>query len=323
MANIKALYGKYLVTMQYPQTFQELAWRVSYMRRNRASWRLLTDSFKPSTTNYQNDQNIKDATYAAIDRLEFFYESAATIDPFDPITDGGKFLLRLKRAAKPALSSAGLSTDITTEANTLLRQYTRIQARVPVSAPGTVNDRNSAAAENIPQDIEKIQEGITAILNSYGSPYVETRGATCTKWVFNSRNTAFKAISLITQEYPWIMQIIKEFNFFVASVKQAIVNKTSATPPGLAPDGVQLYGHLESSDDNDAKIDSPRHLLTPLWTATANIDGATDISSLGINGTFKLKFIDKDGNASDDQDLLLIYCNDTYEQNAYFTNKPV
>ena len=211
MANIKALYGKYLVTLAYPKTFQELVWRVSYMRRNRSSWRLLTDSFKPSTTNYDQDQTIKDATAAAIDKLEFFYESAATIDPYNPGKEGEKFLLRLKKAVQPAMSSAGINTSLT---NDTLKQYTRIQAQTPISEPTAANDKASAAAENIPQDIEKIQEGVTAIMNSYGNPYTEARGETCTRWVFNSRNTAFKAISLLTQEYPWLMQLIKNFSFF-------------------------------------------------------------------------------------------------------------
>lgn len=317
MANIKALYGKYLVTLEYPKTFQELVWRVSYMRRNRESWRLLTNSFKPSTTNYTTDVAIKNATLAAIDAIEYFYESAATIDPYNPkLSAAEKFLFRLKRAAKPSMSSAGIDTDLS---NATLKQYTRIQAANPVSVPNATNDKNSSAAENIPQDIEKIREGITAILNSYGSPYVTERGADCTQWVFNSRNTAFKAVSLITQEYPWIMQIIKSFPFFTADVVNSIKNKSNANPAGLAPTG-QLYGHLESALNEN--VDSPRHLLTPLWSETANIESTnlTALNTSGSTGKFQIQFTNTSGTPSNAQNLLAIYCNDTYEQNAFFTN---
>ena len=290
------------------------------MRRNRSSWRLLTDSFKPSTTNYDQDQTIKDATAAAIDKLEFFYESAATIDPYNPGKEGEKFLLRLKKAVQPAMSSAGINTSLT---NDTLKQYTRIQAQTPISEPTAANDKASAAAENIPQDIEKIQEGVTAIMNSYGNPYTEARGETCTRWVFNSRNTAFKAISLLTQEYPWLMQLIKNFSFFTADVISSIKNQSNGNPPGLAPSG-QLYGHLESADNDN--VDSPRHLLTPLWSETANIENVSlaNLNTTGASGTFKMQFMNTSGSAAGNpQDLLAIYCNDTYEQNAYFTNKPV
>lgn len=306
MANIKALYGKYLVTLEYPATLQELIWRVAYMRRNRESWRLLTDSFKPSTTNYQTDISIKNATFAQIDKLEAFYESAATIDPYDPARSGEKFLLRLKKAVNPVPSSTGINTNL---ANATQAQYARIQAANPVSVPVTGADA-SAAAENIPQDIERIREGVVAVFNSYGSPYTETRGETCTRWVFNSRNLAFKAIALMTQEYPWLMQIVKNFDFFTTNVVSMIT--------GMAPTG-QLYGHLESADDSN--VDSPRHLLTPLWSGTANISTAA-LGSLTKTGVFQLQYTDLTGQPGAIQNLLKIYCNDAYEQNAYFTNKP-
>ena len=333
MANIKALYGKYLVTLEYPATLQELIWRVAYMRRNRESWRLLTDSFKPSTTNYQTDISIKNATFAQIDKLEAFYESAATIDPYNPALSGEKFLLRLKKAVNPVPSSTGINTNLS---NATQAQYARIQAANPVSVPVTGADA-SAAAENIPQDIERIREGVVAVFNSYGSPYTETRGETCTRWVFNSRNLAFKAIALMTQEYPWLMQVVNNFDIFTNDVVSTIgkLNRVNGSVP-------QLYGHIESPSNETV---SPRHLLTPLWSASANIpaniptrtsDGTISpildasgvvkqLGGLAKKGAFTIRHVTKNADGTDKlgtaQDLIKIYCEDTYEQNAWFTNK--
>ena len=117
------------------------------------------------------------------------------------------------------------------------------------------------------------------------------------------------------------MQVIKSFLFFTADVVSYITNSYNINNPelsGLKPN-VQLYGHIESADN--ANVDSPRHLLTPLWSGTANIRN-TALGSLSSTGIFKLNYTDLSGNLASEQNLLNIYCNDTYEQNTYFTNKP-
>ena len=351
MPNIKSLYGKYVLTLSFPETFQELAWRVAYLRRNRDSWRQLVYAFKPSTTNLQQDLEIKDNTLAVIDKLEQFYESAATFDTRHP--DGTSWLVTLKQAkAWPRKTRANsvpipfdpikvdgtpIEADATLGLNTALETTLNDTVLDSTDASSTVknalrmqalNPFASHAAENISQDILKMQQGMRAIFNSYGIPWTETRGEFCYRWVFDTRNAAFKSVSLLVQEYPWLMQAVKTFDFFTADVVTAITE-------GLAPTS-QLYGHLESPipnpddpDDNADKVDSPRHLLTPLWSESANTAVKT-LSTLEKNGTFTLQYAPEDIEIAENsdlntalgepQDLLRIYCSDTYETNAYGTN---
>lgn len=353
MPNIKSLYGKYVLTLSFPETFQELAWRVGYLRRNRDSWRQLVNAFKPSTTNLQQDLEIKDNTIAVIDRLERFYESAATIDTRHP--DGSSWLVTLKQAkawprkvnasgvpipfdpinvdGEPIAADAGLGLDTGLETSlndTVLDGTDPTSTSLHALRMQAANPLSSHAAENITQDILKMQQGVRAIFNSYGVPWTETRGEFCSRWVFDTRNAAFKATALLVQEYPWLMQIVKAFDFFTADVVTAISEGLSAT--------TQLYGHLESpvpnpNDPDDAadKVDSPRHLLTPLWSADANTVAKT-LDTLGKNGSFILQYapVNVEIPANSDlrtalgaeQDLLSIYCSDTYETNAYGTNYP-
>ena len=337
--------GKYLVTFDLPETLKELIWRVAYLRRNRSSWRLLVDSFKPSTTDRARDIAIKNNTDAVIDQIELFYEAAATLDLINIAkADGsGTWQIRLARAyprsSSPTETSTGQQTNY---ADAATGKLTRMQAKVPYfGAAQTATDlytsNANSAAENIVQDVEKIQEGYRAIFNSYGVPYTENRGETCTRWAFNSRNTAFKAIALLTQEYPWLMQVVNNFDIFTNDVVSTIgkLNRVNGSVP-------QLYGHIESPSNETV---SPRHLLTPLWSASANIpaniptrtsDGTISpildasgvvkqLGGLAKKGEFTIRHVTKNADGTDKlgtaQHLIKIYCEDTYEQNAWFTNK--
>lgn len=318
MASNTALTGKFLVTLTFPETLQELIWRVSYMRRNRESWRLLVDSFKPSTTDMERDLLIKDNTLDAILKLEKFYEAAATFDPrsCNPSNPNSEAYVGNFARAMEGSGTDGRNTDLSVEAN---QRQTRVQSVNPISQTGN-------AAENIVQDVTRLHSAVAAVFNSYGIPYTETRGEVCHRWIFESRNTAFKAIALLVQECPWLMQIVKSFDFFTADVVSVISNQLKAT--------TQLYGHLESADET---VDSPRHLLTPLWSDDANITAITEVDgepactnigkkldALGVQGKFTIshvKWTDAGDVESAEQDLLAIYCEDTYGQNAQFTNE--
>ena len=324
------LKGKYQVTMNPPETLKELLWRITYFRRNEPSWRELTLSFKPSTTNFSADETIKNNTIDTLNALKAFYESASMLDPKLLNSNTSHYYLR-KPAYWPAKNvvtksplkspmvydsaqqiNTGLTTSVTDGTNissavtTKKADALRMQAADPFA---------SIAAENISQDVESILETAKMILTSYGRPYTTTRGESCTRWIFNTRNTAMKAIALIVQECPWFIQAIKKFAFFNANMISMIT--------GLNPN-TQLYGHLESADN--AAVESPRHLLTPLWSNVPNIEIASTsklLSSMATGGTFNIAYINTNGVVGTPQNLLAIYCNDTYEPNMFATNYPL
>ncbi len=362
----KRLYGKYQVTMDLPESLKELRWRLGYFRRNMPSWRVLTKSFKPATTNQSEDLEIKNNTLAVLDQLETFYESAATLNPTNPNALQA-LLFELKKAPfwpsenevleipnnssqnqgsnEPAVDAtrvkhpvyfrkdendiqvySGFHRDLQVNTglptladdtmmrdgvNVLKKDALRMQAADPFTDP---------AAENNIQDIEKCLEAADMIFNSYGSPYTTTRGEQCSRWLFNSRNTAMKAIALVVQECPWLIQAINNFNFF----NELVIGAINQMKPNT-----QLFGHLESPDQTDAEpyfhthslytIDSPRNLLTPLWSDQSNMFNKP-LNELEIQGIFNIQYINLSGSAGDPQDLLAIYSNDTYEENAFGTN---
>lgn len=333
----KRLCGKYQVIMEFPQSLRELLWRVAYFRRNQRTWDVLIKSFKPSTTHYDLDETIKNNTKKVLEELLAFYESASTLDPILwKSTVGPKFFLQKPSywpAANVALNSnsankhpvydtnlrieSGLQTPLDASAikngvSTTKKNALRMQAGNPFDFTSDETKNGVPAAENLTQDIQMMIESAKMILTSYGSPYTTERGEECSRWLFNSRNTAMKAIALIVQECPWIIQAINSFNFFTAD----IINNIGSLKP--AGDYTQIYGHFESSDDS--KVDSPRHLLTPLWSTKANIN-SSQLSSLETQGTFQIRYFNSEGNPGEPQDLLSIYCNDTYEANSFATNK--
>lgn len=339
----KQLNGKYQVKMELPLSLKELLWRIEYFRRNRTSWHLLVDSFKPSTTNAQEDENIKRNTTKAIKELTAFYESASTLDgtlfnasssplftigktpywPSEnvPVDDGSD----IKHPVyNHLLSSAeGLQTDLEASSikdgvNLSAADALRVQSADPFiiqGANGTVSSTShgSVSAENIVQDLSKMVESAKMVFNSYGVPYTTVRGEDCSRWLFNSRNTAMKAIALVVQECPWLIQAINRFDFFTGDVIDQIT--------GIKPAGTyaHLYGHLESADDT--LEDSPRHHLTPLWSGNANVADST-LADLPKQGVFSITYFNASGAAGMPQNLLGLYCNDTYEPNAFSTNNP-
>lgn len=335
------LNGKYQVIMEFPQTLKELLWRVAYFRRNQSTWTLLTKSFKPSTTNYTTDVQIKNRTMNVLEKLKAFYESASILHPIPFGSNAGpKFYLQpvsnwpavdtpvsanssIKHPIYTVLGnpdidqsiSTGIQTKIDSTQTAAMKNALRMQAGDPfhhVSNPTTANPDGVSAAENLSQDIQMITETAKMILTSYGAPYTTERGEDCTRWLFNSRNTAMKAIALIVQECPWLIQAINKFDFFNSEIVDIISD--------LIPDG-QIYGHFESPDN--AAVDSPRHLLKPLWDTKANIN-SLNLTALAVQGTFQIKYISDSGIASEHpQDLLAIYCNDTYETNSFATNKTI
>lgn len=329
------LKGKYQVTMDLPETLKELRWRLGYFRRNHASWSLLNDSFKPSSTDETLDASIKANTTKVIRELKAFYESASTLDPLLYNKAKGNILFGVKRpgfwpsvnvtlpsdvnkganlqAKHPVydaskMISSGLPTAIdgsaiSSSVSDLKKNALRVQAANPFANP---------AAENNVQDIEKCIEAVKMVFNSYGSPYTTTKGEDCYRWLFNSRNTAMKAIALAIQESPWIIQIINNFAFFTQNVIDAI----ASLKPGAGA-YAQLYGHIETQDDSQA--DSPRNHFTPLWSTDANIV-AKPLNQLSSRGTFDIRYINTSGTAGTPQNLLTIYSNDTYETNNFATN---
>lgn len=332
----KQLQGKYQVTMDLPQTLKELLWRVAYFRRNESSWRLLTKSFKPSTTNMEVDAGIKSNTIKALNELMAFYESASTIDPIllksveDP-----KFVLK-KTPYWPSVdtpvsngssikhpvydhsmsSSQGLPTVLD---DAVIKQGAVIKTGLPLSASDALRVQakdpfTNYAAENIVQDIDKMVESAKMVFNSYGLPYTTVRGEDCSRWLFNSRNMAMKAVALVVQECPWLIQAINKFAFF----NEYIISQIASIKP--SGDYTHLYGHLESADDT--LEDSPRHLLTPLWSINANI-ADVPLSQLQTKGRFEIVYYNTNGTAGTAQNLLNIYSNDTYEPNAFDTNNPI
>ena len=341
----KQLNGKYQVKMELPLAFKELLWRIEYFRRNRSSWHLLVDSFKPSTTNAQEDENIKRNTTKAIRELTAFYESASTLDGTlfkasnSPLFTLGKtpywpsenvptvqgsttkhpvynHLLSSEKGLQTPTNNA--STKIKSGLTLSAQDALRVQSADPFimqNANGSVasGSHGSVSAENIVQDISLMVESAKMVFNSYGVPYTTVRGEDCSRWLFNSRNTAMKAIALVVQECPWLIQAINRFDFFTTAVISQIT--------GIKPAGnyIHLYGHLESADDT--LDDSPRHHLTPLWSNKSNISEYT-LANLPKQGTFNITYYNNSGNAGTPQNLLGLYCNDTYEPNAFSTNNP-
>lgn len=337
----KKLNGKYQVKMELPLSMKELLWRIEYFRRNKSSWYLLIDSFKPSTTNAQEDENIKRNTIKALDELTAFYESVSTLDgilfkssssplftigktpywPSEnvPVASGSnikhpvyKQSLQSEKGLQTPIDNTNIKNGVTLSTKNALR----VQSADPFimqNANGTVasGSHGSVSAENIVQDLVKVIESAKMIFTSYGSPYTTERGEDCTRWLFNSRNTAMKAIALMVQECPWLIQAINRFDFFTT----AVVNQIT----GIKPAGTyaHLYGHLESADDT--LEDSPRHLLTPLWSGNANTKNST-LADLAKQGVFNITYFNASGTAGTPQNLLGLYCNDTYEANAFSTN---
>lgn len=319
--------------MDLPETLKELRWRLGYFRRNNASWSLLNDSFKPSSTNEELDGSIKYNTTKVIREFKAFYESAATLDPL--LYKATNFLFGVKRPGfwpsvntvipadedrgadlqgkhpvydRHTMTNEGLqtplnSTSLSDAIADLKKDALRIQAANPFVNP---------AAENNVQDIEKCIESAKMVLNSYGSPYTTTKGEDCYRWLFNSRNTAMKAIALVVQECPWLIQAINNFSFFT----QEMINAISSLKPG-AGEYAQLYGHIETQDES--KADSPRNHFTPLWSSNANIV-EKPLSELSSQGTFEIVYVNSSGIAGTPQDLLAIYSNDAYEANNFATN---
>ena len=335
----KRLCGKYQVIVELPQSLKELLWRVAYFRRNQRSWKLLTDSFKPSTTYYTLDETIKNNTLKVLEEMMAFYESASTLDPvfWKATTNAGFFLhkppywpaanvamrsgstikhpvynssLRINTGLQTALDATKIKNGVVTTKKDALR----MQAGNPFNHTTNAAQNGVPAAENISQDIQMMIESAKMILTSYGTPYTTERGEDCTRWLFNTRNLAMKAIALITQECPWFIQAINNFNFF----NDGVVSCIGRLKP--AGDYTQIYGHLESADDS--AVESPRHLLTPLWSTKANIDSSLQLSSLATQGTLQIRYFNTDGAGGTPQNLLSIYCNDTYEANSFATNYP-
>lgn len=350
--------------MDLPEMLKELVWRVAYFRRNIESWTLLAESFKPSTTNEERDLRIKYNTLKVLMELKAFYESASSLTPMAMINaytwndtnplnpswshvsngDAGFSLMKPpywpaknmalsstfeKKPNRPLYNpnlriSTGLKTPINdtlirTGVSTTKEDALRIQASNPFNfaSNSSTSLDGVPAAENINQDIEMVIESAKMIMNSYGAPYTTTRGEDCTRWLFNSRNTAMKAIALIVQECPWFIQTLNYFNFF----NNAVTDTIASIKP--TEDYTQIYGHFESADDSIA--DSPRHLLTPLWSTQSNTVSSKQINELSNKGIFQIQYYDSDGlipENSAPQDLLLIYCNNTYEANSFATNKP-
>jgi len=339
------LNGKYMLTFEMPDSFKELLWRVSYLRRTEESFRQITTSFKPSTTYRERDLEIKANTLKILNELARLYQTASSLHVPNPNNTGNqtanssKWLMWLKTAEKwpyadtkigqtnykrpvlnkkymvstgkdTVLGSGKLGTSSTTAANAL-----RMQAQNVLANP---------AAETIVQDIEKAANGAKDILNSYGSPYTTFKGEICTRWLFVSKDSAFKAVSLLNQEYPWIIQALYSFNFFTSQVVDYIKQFKPST---------QLYGHLESADDTEE--DSPRHLLAPLWSDDScaefnlylrdNSSGydASDlkIGSLHTSGQMNVKWHGSTGAASSTYiNLVPFFTQNTYEANQFGTN---
>lgn len=175
--------AQYSISLKYPNSFNELLYRVTKWRQLKNTFYNTLNSIKPYKTysvGFASPEIIDysqliTSTKTCLDTVNEFYEYCSMYTP--------KFVL---------------STDEATGTTTA-----NVQSRLSMPKPLT-----QKAAENISFDIDNLHKGVQQILKSYGQFDIATE-----KWIMMSREAALNAVHLIISEYPMLSQIISNFDY--------------------------------------------------------------------------------------------------------------
>ena len=268
----------YAIELKYPQTFDELLFRL-------AKWRRLKDSlYNMARTQTMMplvsvDTNTNTKTVTTYDELR-----TSTLEALDKV---GQYY-----ESNSCFSTMYMDNEETRT----------VQSQISTATPAS-----EKAMENIVFDIQNLYNGVTSILKTYGD-YDSISGL----WIMKSRISAMKAYSLIISEYPVFPQLIYNFDYpqfpgTLTDMPTTVIVKTVTYK--INPNGTKTeLNSLENTVNNamylyiynsglDSLISPASNLFkqeTIPHGAEPAITQAVSLSNLGKQGTFKLIYCDSD-----------------------------
>ncbi len=257
------LSNKYAISLRFPQTFDELLYRVTKWRQTRDSMYNLVYNLKPHQVIAINTASSSSQQTATFNNI-----INSTITTLNII---GKFFEGV---------SAYIPEYVTPESNFVNHQT--ISTDTPLEY---------AAGTNITFDIDNLHKGIINILKTYGQFYDFKNGDEKQRlWIMNSREDAFKAYDLMLNDYPIFTQIISNFQYpnpSLPDIQQTLTDILTEHPspdnPNISLDSPELPPTFKMIYDFGLNI-----LLYPKSTMFSNNNGRLPLNSLTTTGTFQI-----------------------------------